>query len=135
MAKEKKEEKKKEEEEARRLFEKQNNTDLKPSVGEIDSKEKIKPVQEMPEAKGSIVFNKIDVADESVKDRPHKDRPKVALDKLEKTQRLISKLKEKGETHIPYFDHYLYQMLIRNCWKLILRCLIFEKVVFYYFKY
>lgn len=49
-----------------------------------------------PEAKGSIVFNKIDVADE-IKTKPVKDRPQVALQKLEKTQRLISKLKEKGE--------------------------------------
>ncbi|KAL1454651.1 hypothetical protein WDU94_010865 [Cyamophila willieti] len=95
LAKEKKSERKKEEEEQRRLFEAANNKDKKPNVSDIqvDSKSEIK---ESSEPKGSIVFNKIDIADEAEKTKPGKDRPKVALEKLEKTQRLISKLKEKG---------------------------------------
>ncbi|XP_026686250.1 surfeit locus protein 6 homolog isoform X4 [Diaphorina citri] len=95
VAKEKKAEQKREEEETKRLLEKAN-LEKKPNVAEIDCKATIKPVTEVPVAKGSIVFNKLDVVDESVKAKPAKDRPQVALQKLEKTQRLISKLKEKG---------------------------------------
>lgn len=94
LSKEKKAERRREEEETKRLLEKAIE-DKKPKIGDIESKANLKTVQEMPEAKGSIVFNKIDVAEEE-KSKPAKDRPQVALQKLEKTQRLITKLKEKG---------------------------------------
>uniref|UniRef100_A0A8D8WJU8 Surfeit locus protein 6 homolog n=1 Tax=Cacopsylla melanoneura TaxID=428564 RepID=A0A8D8WJU8_9HEMI len=94
LTKEKRSERKREEEEERRLFEAANSkNEKKPNVK--DMKVESKDLSEEPKV-GSIVFNKIDIVDETENDRPSKQRPKVALDKLEKTQRLISKLKEKG---------------------------------------